>query len=101
MPADFILVTSSDVLANAEDDFNLWYKERHLPELVACPGFQAASRYEATNGEPKFLAIYDMDSAEAVTTPEAREVWGWGPMAPHVRNFHGRIYRRTATVDGS
>ena len=101
MASDFVLVTSSDVHADAENDFNRWYNEKHLPELLACPGFRAASRYEATNGEPKFLAIYEMDTEAAVATPEARQVWGWGEMTPHVRNFHGRVYRRTLSLGGT
>ncbi len=89
-----ILVTSVDVAPGSEDDFNRWYNETHLPEVLACPGFRSAARYECTQGEPRFLAVYELDDEDALQTPELRRVRGFGEMFPHVRNFHERIYRR-------
>ncbi len=53
-----------------EDKFNEWYNTQHLPELLACPGFNAAWRFEAVEGSPRFLAFYDVDSMDVFTTPE-------------------------------
>jgi hypothetical protein len=89
-----ILVTSVDIAAGAEGEFNDWYNRTHLPEVMACPGFRSAARYECTAGEPRYLAIYEIESEEALHTPEMQRVRGWGQMFPHVRNFHERIYRR-------
>jgi hypothetical protein len=90
-----ILVTTVDVTPGAEDKFNRWYNEQHLPDVLACPGFVSAARYEASAGEPRFIAIYELESEDALTTPEMGRVRGFGEMFPHVRNFHERIYRRT------
>jgi hypothetical protein len=98
-PADFVLVTSSDVVSGAEQDFNAWYDDIHLPDILECPGFLSASRYECDDGEPRFLAIYDLDRPDALETPEMKRVHGWGPVAPRMRNFHGRIYQRTLTIE--
>lgn len=95
MNADLVLVTFSDVVPAAVDEFNRWYDEQHLPDFVSCPGIPAAARFEAVAGEPQFLALYALDSEDALTTPEIRQYWGWGPMWPHLRAFHGRVYRRT------
>jgi hypothetical protein len=89
-----ILVTSVDITSGAEDEFNRWYNEVHLPEVLACTGFISASRYECTDGQPRYIAVYELESPEALTTPEMRAVRGWGDMFPYVRNFHERIYRR-------
>jgi hypothetical protein len=89
-----ILVTSVDIAPGAEEEFNRWYDERHLPEVMACPGFVSAARYECTLGEPRYIAIYELESEEALQTPEMQRVRGWGDMFPHVRNFHERIYTR-------
>ena len=97
MPANYVLVTTADVAPEDEDTLNTWYNEIHVPDFVACPGFISASRYESTGGEPKFLAIYEMESLEALSTPDIQKVWGWGPMAPLLRNFTGRVYKRTLT----
>jgi hypothetical protein len=99
VPAEFIVVTASDVVRGAEDEFNRWYDEQHLPDFVACPGFLRASRYECLAGEPRFYAIYDIEGPDALETPELKRVWGWGPVAPYVRNSHGRVYRRTFTLE--
>jgi hypothetical protein len=97
VPADFIVVTSSDVVRGAEDEFNRWYNEQHLPDFVACPGFLRASRYESVAGEPRFYALYDIESPAALETPEVKRAWGWGPVAPFIRSSHGRVYRRAFT----
>ena len=52
-----------------EEEFNAWYNTEHLPELLTLPGFRAA-RYVATRGGPKYLAVYELTSVEAVRSPE-------------------------------
>jgi hypothetical protein len=89
-----ILLTSVDVAPEGEADFNRWYNEKHLPEVLACPGFLSAARYECTQGEPRYIAVYELESEDALRTPEMQRVRGWGDMFPFVRNFHERIYRR-------
>ena len=89
-----ILVTTVDIAPEGEGPFNRWYNETHLPEVMACPGFLSAARYECVQGEPRYIAIYELDSEGALQTPEMKRVRGWGEMFPFVRNFHERIYRR-------
>jgi hypothetical protein len=38
--------------------------------LLALPGFLDAARYVATQGSPKYLAVYELTSVEAVRSPE-------------------------------
>lgn len=63
-----------------EEEFNDWYSKEHLPELLALPGFLDAARYVAVKGGPKYLAAYEIESVEAVQTPEfknrSRTPWG-------------------------
>jgi hypothetical protein len=89
-----ILVTSVDISPEGEEQFNRWYNDKHLPEVMACPGFRSAARYECTHGEPRYIAVYELDNEDALRTPEMQQVRGWGDMFPLVRNFHERIYRR-------
>lgn len=88
-----VLVTSVDVRLGSEAAFNTWYNDIHLPEILACPGFISCTRYESVVGEPRYLAIYQLDTEDALTTPEMARVRGWGEQFPNVRNFHERIYR--------
>jgi hypothetical protein len=89
-----ILVTTVDVDPAGEAQFNKWYNEKHLPEVMACPGFRSARRFRSAYGEPKYIAIYELESEEALRTPQMRAVRGWGDMFPYVRNFHERIYHK-------
>ena len=93
MPGEVILVTSVDIHPSVEQEFNRWYNEVHLPEILKCPGFLRCSRYESTGGEPRYLAIYELENEDALSTPEMQAVRGWGDMFPYVRNFHERVYR--------
>ena len=49
-----------------EEEFNAWYNTEHLPELLTLPGFLDAARYMATRGGPKYLAVYELTSTEAI-----------------------------------
>ena len=51
-----LLMVWADVPADKEDDFNRWYNEEHLAELLSVPGVLNAARYEAVKSGPKHLA---------------------------------------------
>lgn len=87
-----ILVTTVDIAPTAEAEFNRWYNDVHMPEVMGCPGFVSAARYECADGQPRYIAIYELDSADALSTPEMQSIRGWGEMFPFVRNFHERVY---------
>ena len=43
-----------------------WYDEEHLAERLAVPGFLSARRYVAVEGEPRHLALYDIEDTEVL-----------------------------------
>ena len=59
-----------DVPADKEEDFNRWYNEEHIDELLAIPGVLDAARYVAVSGSPKYLVCYELENAEVRDTPE-------------------------------
>lgn len=75
-----ILVVSSHPSApDREDEYNDWYTNVHLGDIVDLPGFAAATRYQIVDVranedvEPltrKYLAIYELDTddVEAAAT---------------------------------
>jgi hypothetical protein len=88
-----ILVTSVDIDPAAADDFNRWYDETHLPEILACPGFVSCTRFECAGGrEPRYLAIYELEGEDALTTPEMQRVRGTREQFPVVKSYQERIY---------
>ncbi|MCO5090104.1 DUF4286 family protein [Bosea sp. (in: a-proteobacteria)] len=64
-----------DVDPAHEEEFNRWYWEEHVPERLALPGFISARRFIAKMGEPKYLAIYELASADALETPEYKHAY--------------------------
>lgn len=95
-PPPFLLTVRADVTPGTEAAFNAWYDEVHLPEVLECPGFVAATRWECADGQPRFLALYQLARADALTTPELDRIYGFGPTTPSIRSEHGRIYARRA-----
>jgi hypothetical protein len=64
------LLNAMNVAPEAEDDFNAWYDEEHLPALSAVPGTLAARRYKSPEGSHRYVAIYHLESPE-VTRSDA------------------------------
>ena len=78
MPRVVMLVHTNPVDASREDDYNTWYNDTHIPDVLKVDGFVAATRYRVSGtqmlpGDPpqhRYLAIYevetdDLDSAVA------------------------------------
>ena len=75
-----LLMVWADVPADKEADFNKWYNEEHLAELLSVPGVLNAARYEAVKSGPKHLACYELESPDVVETSafkdRPRTEWG-------------------------
>jgi hypothetical protein len=54
--------------AEHEADLNRWYADEHLPDRMEIPGFLRARRYESAQGEPKYVAIYDLEDAQVLAS---------------------------------
>ena len=59
-----------DVPTDKEEDFNRWYNEEHLADLLAITGVLNAARYVAVSGSPKYLACYELESPEVRDNPD-------------------------------
>jgi hypothetical protein len=71
----YIFVVHSEPMAGREDEFNHWYENVHLDDVVAVPGFIAAQRFKI-DGEPfqgprpphRYLCIYEMETDDPDAT---------------------------------
>lgn len=70
-----LLLVMIDVDPAHEEEFNRWYDEEHLPERLACPGFLSGRRFVALEGEPKYLALYDLESVDVLQSPEYQKIY--------------------------
>lgn len=69
IPGKGILITSMNIAAEHEDEFNLWYDREHLAERVAIDGFLEARRWVADNANPKYFATYSTAAFEDLSSP--------------------------------
>ena len=100
--APFVYLVQMDIPAEREADFNRVYDTEHAPEILQVPGVRACARYvlERTNreGMPRYLAMYELDSPDVMTSPAwlaASEKGDWAPkIRPHTTNRSHTVMRR-------
>ena len=71
--AGALLLNAMNIAPEAEDDFNAWYDEEHLPALGGVPGMLLARRYRSDEEGPdvrRYIAIYHLESPD-VTRSDA------------------------------
>ncbi|MGH2583704.1 MAG: DUF4286 family protein [Dehalococcoidia bacterium] len=64
-----LLLVYTDVEPEHEEDFNRWYDDVHLPDVLSADGFISARRYKLQGPEPRnqqpasrYLAVYEIDT---------------------------------------
>ena len=69
-----ILLVYTDIDAEHEEEFNRWYDEVHLPDLLQIEGFLAAQRYKLQGPAPRnqqpasqYLAVYELATDDTRT----------------------------------
>ncbi|MCR4266648.1 DUF4286 family protein [Nitratireductor sp. ZSWI3] len=81
-----LMIVSVRVDPSMEADWNRWYDEVHLPEILACPGFETARRYVSEGDDGRdYITVYRLASPAAMAGEEFGRRRGWYRFAPHVR----------------
>ncbi len=62
-------------------EFNNWYNDVHVPEVMASPGFLSNVRYEEVGAEGHYMAKYEISGEESLETPEFDKARGWKEMS--------------------
>ena len=78
-----------------EDQWNAWYDGPKTDEMLAKPGFLSGQRYRAGGMDQtiKYLALWVLESAEALKTPEYKSNWGFFDWSAHVVDWSRNLYR--------
>jgi hypothetical protein len=63
--------------------FNRWYDGTHVPD-VAAVGLRRAQRYRLAGPGDEYLASYEIESPDVLTTPELARVRGFHQFTPSV-----------------
>jgi hypothetical protein len=93
--ANYVFIVSMDVAPEKEALFNEVYDQEHVPTILKVPGVRAATRFRTEpatlvlggqskpltgEGMPRYMAIYEIDSPDVLTSPawmEASEIGRW------------------------
>ena len=85
-----------DVDPDKETAFNEIYDTEHIPNILQVPGVISARRYEVIRGEPKYMAVYELESPdlpESATWKEAGDKGRWPhEIRPYTRNRSHAVY---------
>ncbi len=95
--AEFVLTVRLNTPADHERDFNAWYNEDHIPALASVKGVYCARRYDAIDGDPKYLAVYEMNDSGVVKSPAwevARKFGRTSEIRPHLKDLHTVVARK-------
>lgn len=64
-----LMVVMTDPPPEREEEWNKWYNTQHIPNRVNnIPGFVSARRFVAIEGQPKYLALYDLESIDVLAS---------------------------------
>jgi len=97
--AQGLLAVWTDIAPEAEREFNEWYNTEHIPELLEVPGFLSGKRYQAADGSPQYLALYELTNVEVLKGDAFRRVrelpTAWSKkIIPLFRNTTIGMYRQ-------
>jgi hypothetical protein len=79
--AKHMLLALTNPVEGSEDEYNDWYDNRHLADVLQIPGFVAAQRFRLSPAQKmeappwKYLAIYEIETdnlSEVIATLSAR-----------------------------
>ena len=65
-----LLMVFVDIDSEHDADFNAWYNDEHVGDLMKFPGFLNFARYQALKGSPRYLAMYELESVGALESEE-------------------------------
>ena len=100
--ARYLFTAAMDVDPEKEALFNEVYDTEHVPALLKVPGVLAVSRNTlaplkmsiggevktiVAEGEPKYSALYELESAEVLASPGWAAALEWGRWPTQVRPY--------------
>jgi hypothetical protein len=67
--AEYLMFVQNNAVEGRDAEFNAWYQDRHVYDLLAIPGITAARRFELATSQlmpadsaPHFAAIYQIET---------------------------------------
>ena len=104
--ANYIFIASMDVAPDKEDLFNEVYDQEHVPSLLQVPGVVSITRFRAQpfsmsiagqqrevkgEGEPRYSAVYEIESPEVLVSREWAEAVEAGRWPAEIRPYTSNL----------
>lgn len=86
-PAPFLQIGRMGVPQVFEDEFNAWYNTAYIPPYLKVPGVIASRRYEAVDGLPKYMTVYELERPDIAETEPWLAAQRSNPWSLRVRPF--------------
>ena len=68
-----LVMVRIDVKPEIEEEFNRWYDQEHIPNLLAVPGVLWAKRGLNAGKGPKYVAVYEHENIDVQHTEAFRK----------------------------
>lgn len=102
-----LFIVKASIPPEKEAEFNRWYHEVHIPDVLRYPGCLSARRYRALLGEEKFqyMAVYefrDQGTLEEFLRSDHLKALAkdydvhWGPFSERARMTYLQVYPETS-----
>jgi hypothetical protein len=100
MPTDFIMEVRVNIAQEKEREFNEWYNNVHVPEILAVSGFKTGRRFQRVSGDQiEYMAMYELESLEPLKSEAYEQARGWGEFEPYISNQSWNVYRKIYPQD--
>ena len=76
-----------------EQAWNAWYSGPKMVQMLAQPHFLSSQRFHRSAGSGRdYLALWTVQKAEALTTPQYKSQWGFAEWAPYVTDWSRDLF---------
>jgi len=77
-----LMVTLTNAAEGRDEEFNDWYDNVHIPDVLTIDGVQSAQRFEVEGDDPaaphRYLTIYELDREGAAVMGDIIDAMGSG-----------------------
>src|SRR4030067_3715012 len=91
----YILQVMVDIDPELEAEWNDWYNNKHIPDILGCPGWYSAERYVrvAGNDGPKYTTIYEVEDEHIFESELFKQRRGGAQFKDHVNHVSNIFYK--------
>ncbi len=90
-----LVMVHIDIKPGMEEEFNRWYNEEHIPNLLGVPGVLWAKRAINTGKGPKYIAVYEHENIDVQRSEAYRKAvhTEWTKrIEPYFLKFEREVY---------